>query len=81
MGRIKQATPLRRDPSTEYFSRADANKTPARSPRNLDKETNGAVTANGFMTEKVIGTLAPEARKEAGALQFLVAVGGIYGSL
>jgi UDP-galactose transporter B1 len=80
MGRTKQATPLRRDPSTEYFSRADATKTPARSPRNY-KETNGAVTANGFMTEKVIETLAPEARKEAGALQFLVAVGGIYGSL
>lgn len=81
MGRTKQATPLRRDPSTEYFSRADATKTPARSSRNLDKETNGAVTANGFMTEKVIETLAPEARKEAGAVQFLVAVGGIYGSL
>jgi UDP-galactose transporter B1 len=81
MARTKQATPLRRDPSSEYFSKADATKTPTRSPRNLDKETNGTVTANGFMAEKVIETLAPEARKEAGAVQFLIAVGGIYGSL
>jgi solute carrier family 35 (UDP-galactose transporter), member B1 len=81
MARTKQSTPLRRDPSSEYFSKADVNGTPTRSPRNLDKETNGTVTSNGFTAETVIETLAPDARKEAGALQFLVAVCGIYGSL
>jgi UDP-galactose transporter B1 len=81
MARIKQATPLRREPSSEYYSKADTNGTPTRSPRNLDKESNGTVSLNGFTAETVIETLAPDARKEAGALQFLVAVGGIYGSL
>jgi UDP-galactose transporter B1 len=83
MARTKQATPLRRDPSSEYFSKseADATGTPTRSPRNLDKEINGIVASNGYVAEKVIETLAPEARKEAGAVQFLIAVGGIYGSL
>ncbi len=81
MARTKQATPLRRDPSSEYFSKADAIGTPTRSPRNLDKERNGAVISGEFVNGNLIKTLAPDARKEAGALQFLVAVIGIYGSL
>lgn len=69
MARQKQATPLRREPSSEYTSKANAPGTPSQSPRNLDNETmNSHVASNG---PKV---------KETGALQFLVAVGGIYGS-
>jgi len=51
-----------------------------RNLRHFEKEANGTVASNGFMAEKVIETLAPEARKEAGPMQFLIAVGGIYGS-
>jgi hypothetical protein len=80
MARIKQATPLRRDPSSEYFSKGHPTGTPSRSPRNLDRETNGSAEVNGH-TNELIKTLAPKAQKEAGALQFLIAVGGIYGSL
>ena len=80
MARIKQATPLRRDPSSEYFSKGDVLGTPSRSPRNLDRESNGIAELNGT-ANGIIKTLAPKAQKEAGALQFLIAVGGIYGSL
>jgi UDP-galactose transporter B1 len=83
MARTKQATPLRREPSSEYTSKADQNGTPTRSSRNLDKETDrtGRRGSVSLAAESVIEALAPEAKKEAGALQFLVAVGGIYGSL
>ncbi|KAH8758611.1 UAA transporter family-domain-containing protein [Hyaloscypha finlandica] len=82
MARTKQATPLRREPSSEYTSKADQNGTPTRSSRNLDKETDGTGRRGSvsLAAESVIEALAPEAKKEAGALQFLVAVGGIYGS-
>jgi solute carrier family 35 (UDP-galactose transporter), member B1 len=83
MARTKQATPLRREPSSEYTSKADQNGTPTRISRNMDKEANGTRRRGSvsLTAESVIEALAPEARKEAGALQFLVAVGGIYGSL
>jgi UDP-galactose transporter B1 len=83
MARTKQATPLRREPSSEYTSKADQNGTQTRSSRNLDKETDGTGRRGSvsLAAESVIEALAPEAKKEAGALQFLVAVGGIYGSL
>jgi UDP-galactose transporter B1 len=49
----------------------------------MDKEINGNGRRGSISltAESVIEALAPEAKKEAGALQFLVAVGGIYGSL
>jgi UDP-galactose transporter B1 len=83
MARTKQATPLRREPSSEYTSKADQNGTSTRSSRNLDKETDGTGRRGSvsLAAVSVIEALAPEAKKEAGALQFLVAVGGIYGSL
>jgi UDP-galactose transporter B1 len=83
MARTKQATPLRREPSSEYTSKADQNGAPTRSLRNMDKEINGNGRRGSISltAESVIEALAPEAKKEAGALQFLVAVGGIYGSL
>ncbi|KAK1475784.1 UAA transporter [Colletotrichum cuscutae] len=77
MARSKQATPIRRQTSSEYFSKADTLK---RTPSN----SNGAATsvttkeANG----KVVATPASAVveAKEAGALQILIAVGGIYAS-
>jgi UDP-galactose transporter B1 len=79
MARTKQATPLRREPSSEYFSKNDGSGTPSRSPRNLDKEKEGSNGfANGSVVKKSEGQ--PE-KKEAGALQLVFAVTGIYGSL
>ncbi|PBP28758.1 UAA transporter [Diplocarpon rosae] len=75
MGRTKQPTPLRREPSSEYTSKAEGNGTPSRSVRKLDKEANGNVAAAEHILESVVPGV-----KEAGALQFLIAVGGIYGS-
>ncbi|CAL3964710.1 unnamed protein product [Diplocarpon coronariae] len=75
MGRTKQATPSRRDPSSEYTSKAEGNGTPSRSTRISDKEVNGNVAAAEHILESVVPGV-----KEAGALQFLIAVGGIYGS-
>lgn len=75
MARTKQATPLRRNPSSEYTIKQDRqNRSPEKA---LEPITNGSL-ANEIHLEK----FAPEQqRKDAGALQFLIAVGGIYGSL
>jgi UDP-galactose transporter B1 len=83
MARTKQATPLRRNPSSEYTSKAEAPGTPSRNPRNLDKEANGNAPAqNGHaLGLKSNAPVKEKVQKEAGALQFVVAVGGIYGSL
>jgi len=80
MARTKQATPLRREPSSEYTSKADRNGTPSRSTQILDKALNGNA-ADHTHAEDVLKSMVPESRKEAGAFQFFVAVGGIYGSL
>ncbi|TAQ87774.1 hypothetical protein B7494_g3932 [Chlorociboria aeruginascens] len=71
MARTKQATPLRKQPSSEYYSKADQNVTPSRSPRILEREK---------VDGDLLKSLVPVANKEAGALQLLLAVGGIYGS-
>ncbi len=55
--------------------------TPSRSPRNLDKQINGSSEVGDHPNGAVLESLLPEASKEAGPLQFLIAVGGIYGSL
>ena len=80
MARTKQATPLRRNPSSEYTSKAD--------PRSLDKKRNGNAPAQNGETHTlknaVVKSDAPlkeKAQKEAGALQLVFAVAGIYGSL
>src|SRR3978361_1506750 len=79
MARTKQATPLRRDPSSEYFTR-DTTGTPSRSPGSWDSDkSNGS--ANGHTNGSVVKGSAPAVQKEAGAMQLLVAVGGIYASL
>ena len=71
MARVKQATPLRRDPSSEFISRED------RSPQRTEK-ANGT---NGHTSASVLKALDLKPRKEAGILQLLFAAGGIYGSL
>ncbi|KAL2074380.1 hypothetical protein VTL71DRAFT_8158 [Oculimacula yallundae] len=79
MARSKQATPLRREPSSEYTSKVDG--TPSRSARNSEKliNANGNGALHGTEVEKLLEDNVPGV-KEAGALQFLIAVGGIYGS-
>lgn len=80
MARTKQATPLRRDPSSEYFSKADATGTPSRSSRNPNRDLSNGSAASGHTNGAVFKDLLPVAQKEAGALQFIIAVGGIYGA-
>ncbi|CZT03650.1 related to HUT1-weak similarity to human UDP-galactose transporter related isozyme 1 [Rhynchosporium agropyri] len=80
MARSKQATPLRREPSSDYTSKVDG--TPSRSARNSEKRMNGnenGTLLHGSTAEKMLEDNVPGV-KEAGALQFLIAVGGIYGS-
>ncbi|EKD19143.1 uncharacterized protein L3040_007254 [Drepanopeziza brunnea f. sp. 'multigermtubi'] len=78
MARTKQATPLRREPSSESMGKA-VNETPSRSANKLDKEINRNNAAIGGAAEKMLENVVPGV-KEAGALQFLIAAGGIYGS-
>ncbi|KAB8297191.1 hypothetical protein EYC80_002569 [Monilinia laxa] len=79
MARTKQAEPLRRNPSSEYTSKADANGTKSLGSRNLGKKMNGNAPAqNGVL--KGNAPSKEKAQKEAGALQLIFAVAGIYGS-
>lgn len=80
MARSKQSTPLRREPSSEYTSKVDG--TPSRKGGSSEKLVNGNVNGiiEGSEVERVLENVVPGV-KEAGALQFLIAVGGIYGSL
>jgi len=75
MARTKQATPLRRNPSSEYTFKQE--RTPRLPEKALEPIVNGSL-GNGVHLEK----FTPEQQqKDAGMIQFLVAVGGIYGSL
>lgn len=72
--------------SSEYYSKADATGTPGRTVRNLNKElVNGSATHNGDSNGSPNGqpknASGEQSPKQAGALQLLFAVGGIYGSL
>ncbi|KAH8815826.1 UAA transporter family-domain-containing protein [Xylogone sp. PMI_703] len=85
MARTKQDTPIRREPSSEYTSKADATGTPGRAVRNLNREfSNGNAQRNGdtnsSANSKLIKAIEQQLPKQAGALQLLFAVGGIYGS-
>lgn len=70
MARTKQATPLRREASDEYFSRRDVS-TPVR------KSSNGGVV----ISTPVEKAKAEPEKREAGVLELAIAVGGIYASL
>ncbi|RDW71091.1 hypothetical protein BP6252_07654 [Coleophoma cylindrospora] len=71
----QKATPLRREPSSEYTA-----GTPKSS--RFQEELEVVDSSNGSTNGKVDASVsnALSIPKEAGALQFLIAVGGIYGS-
>jgi solute carrier family 35 (UDP-galactose transporter), member B1 len=78
MARSKQATPLRREVSSEYTSKAD------RTPRKADKDTESthkSIVTNGHANGKAAAGNAPYEQKQAGIPQLIIAVGGIYASL
>ncbi|OBT77941.1 hypothetical protein VF21_04343 [Pseudogymnoascus sp. 05NY08] len=85
MARHKQATPLRREHSSEYTSSADrAGATPTKLSRSLDT---GSVTlpskANGHVNGAAV--VAPvvekgQKKKQAGLLELVIGVSGIYAS-
>lgn len=80
MARSKQAEPLRRNPSSEYTSKADGTGARTLSSKKSNKELNGnAPTVNGALKSDAL--LKGKTQKEAGALQLIFAVAGIYGSL
>ncbi|EGY15006.1 hypothetical protein VD0002_g5720 [Verticillium dahliae] len=72
MARTKQATPLRRETSSEYFSKNDALK------RTVSGES--PKPSNGVTTKEVPPAVAspPPKQEPAAAFQVLVATGGIY---
>ena len=75
MARSKQATPLRRETSSEYFSKhTPSNGTTKVPARNADAGD------TGDMVPGIAASLVVE-RKDAGIVQLLIAVGGIYASL
>ena len=80
MARTKQAEPLHRNPSSEYTSKADGPGARTLSSKKSNKELNGnAPTVNGALKSDAL--LKGKTQKEAGALQLIFAVAGIYGSL
>ena len=92
MARHKQATPLRREHSSEYTSSADRNgATPTKRVRNLDGgsvalpgKANGYVdgSANGAVVAPVAAAAAgKKGKKQAGLLELVIGVVGIYASL
>jgi hypothetical protein len=78
MARTKQATPLRREPSSEYASKLD--RTPRSREVSATHETaekpNGK--ANGMVSP---GGIAPVAKKDPGIVTLIIDVAGIYASL
>jgi UDP-galactose transporter B1 len=78
MGRTKQATPLRREVSSEYTSKAD------RTPRRVDRDSETTVKsniANGHADGKATPGSVTKEKKQPGLPQLIVAIGGIYASL
>lgn len=80
MARTKQATP-RRDPSSEYISKGDTTGIEIGTPSRKAQNGSANGSANGHVVENVLKEIMPAPRKEAGALQLILAAGGIYGSL
>ena len=70
MARVKQTTLLRGDPSSEYTSKQD------RTPRNTEQSNETIGHTNGSLLK----ALDLRSNQEAGLVQLLFAVGGIYGS-
>jgi UDP-galactose transporter B1 len=68
MARTKQATPLRRETSSEYFSKQD------RTPRKQELSSNGGINAQSILAKAV-------SKPDNTIVQLVIAVAGIYGSL
>ncbi len=79
MARSKQATPIRREASTEYFSKRDVPKRTASSEMTAS-QSNGEAKPAVAVSLPSKAPVVPNV-SEAGALQILIAVGGIYASL
>ena len=79
MARTKQATPLRREPSSEYASKLD--RTPLSREASATHETadksNGHASPPGDKSEPT----APVAKKDPGVVTLVTCVAGIYASL
>jgi UDP-galactose transporter B1 len=78
MGRQKQTTPLRREVSSEYTSKAD--RTPRGPGRNMETMF-FPIVSNGHVNGKVIAGSAVKEKAQPGIPQLIMAVGGIYASL
>lgn len=83
MARQKQATPLRREVSSEYTSAADRNGTAVyRQTRHLDAEVDvKPVKINRSVEATKVTTPDSPAKKQAGLLELVIGVSGIYASL
>jgi UDP-galactose transporter B1 len=87
MARTKQATPLRREPSSEYTDKFD------RTPRSrevsathemadkLNGKANGQVSAGTRAPSTETKTKTSVAKKDAGIVTLIIDVAGIYASL
>lgn len=70
MARTKQAKPVERQPSSEYITRQTST---------LSKKNDGAaIQTNGAASKGALETAQP--KKDAGVVQLVIAVAGIYGS-
>jgi UDP-galactose transporter B1 len=82
MARQKQATPLRREVSSEYTSSADRTGTPTKQRRNLGAEIMTSPSPiNGDANGKVTAAEVAKPAKQAGLLELVIGVVGIYVSL
>jgi hypothetical protein len=78
MARTKQPTPLRRETSSEYFSK-DQNNTEL--PALLSKEKRSNDDAVTQQREQSVLAKAPASKVDNTIVQLIIAVAGIYGSL
>lgn len=80
MARTKQANPIQRTTSSEYVTRQ--NGTPKRTASFTVVDEAGSTKTNGIaqVAESIAAPSAME-QKEAGIVQLVIAVAGIYGSL
>lgn len=73
MARTKQATPIRRELSSEYASKHD------RIPKESPSVSNGK--ANGHVAARADTPKPTTTKKEAGLVTLIIDVAGIYASL
>ncbi|OBT49571.1 hypothetical protein VE04_09884 [Pseudogymnoascus sp. 24MN13] len=86
MARHKQATPLRREVSSEYTSSADRVGTPTKISRTFDSPAAAAapMKVNGRVNGAVVAptvAVKVEKKKQAGLVELVIGVAGIYASL